>query len=314
MTIMDTREQDAAAAEIVEVELAADAAPAGGFGWLRDLPDIRDYTPEAEAVAPLLASTAAPRGAADPAALPKAVDLRAWFSPVEDQGSLGSCTANACVALVEYFERRAFGRHLDASRLFLYKATRELMHSTGDTGAELRTTMQALATFGVPPEEYWPYKIARFDVEPPAFCFAFASNYKAISYYRLDPHGTTPEQLLARIKANAAVGLPSCFGTTLYSSHKQADTSGKIPFPAPRERSVGGHAIDVAGYDDTMKVTNAVPGGPTTTGALLIRNSWGRGWGMSGYGWLPYEYVFRGLAVDFWSLIKSDWIDSSQFA
>ena len=52
---------------------------------------------------------------------------------------------NAGVGLLEYFERTAGGKHLDASRLFLYKATRNLMGQTGDTGAFLRTTMQALS-------------------------------------------------------------------------------------------------------------------------------------------------------------------------
>ena len=42
------------------------------------------------------------------AGLPASVDLRAWCSPVEDQKNLGSCTANAGVGVVEYFERRAF--------------------------------------------------------------------------------------------------------------------------------------------------------------------------------------------------------------
>jgi C1A family cysteine protease len=50
-----------------------------------------------------------------------------------------------------------------------------------------------------------------------------------------------------------------------------------------------------------------------TTGALLIRNSWSRDWGDEGYGWLPYEYVLKGAADDFWVLLSQDWVDTGQF-
>ena len=33
-----------------------------------------------------------------------------------------------------------------------------------------------------------------------------------------------------------------------------------------------------------------------------------------GYGWLPYEYVLKGQAVDWWSLIQAEWVDTGQFA
>ena len=294
------------------------------MGWLPDYPDIRDVTFQSErvpsklqalgqpSVKQMLAKVGATTSA--PAALPTSVDLRPWCSPIEDQKTIGSCTAHAGVGLVEYFERRAFGKHLDASRLFLYKVTRNLLKWTGDTGAFLRSTMYALTLFGVPPEEYYPYNIADFDKEPSAFCYAFGQSYQAISYYRLDPPGTTRSNLLTQIKTYLANGLPSMFGFTVYSSISQANTNGgKIPYPTPGERVLGGHAIDAVGYDDNLKIKNTNAGGIETTGALLIRNSWGTGWGSAGYGWLPYKYVLDGLATDWWSLIKSEWVDTGQF-
>ncbi len=294
------------------------------MGWVPDYPDFRDYSVETDQVSLGLKQAGekgsikdmlSEVGVLEPSKLeiPDSKDLREKFSEIEDQGMLGSCTAQAGVGLVEYFERQASGRHIDASRLFLYKVTRNLLSWSGDRGAYLRTTMGAMRLFGIPPEEYWPYDIQEFDQEPPAFCYAFAQNFRTIQYYRLDLPLTTNKTLLSRIKAYLAAGLPSMFGFTVYSSIDQATETGKIPFPSSGERVRGGHAVVAVGFDDRMKITNETSGSKGTKGALLIRNSWGKDWGEGGYGWLPYEYVLNGLAVDWWSLLKNEWIELGNF-
>ena len=290
------------------------------MGWLPDYPDFRDYTVRTDTVEDRfrrlgethsVASMLERIGVGKVKPRPK-VNYRRYCSPVEDQGELGSCTAHAGIGLLEYYERRVHGRHLDASRLFLYKATRNLMGLPGDTGAFLRTTMGAMRLFGVPPEQYWPYEVARFDEEPSAFCYSFAREYQSMQYFRLDPPSMTRDKVLSAIREALAGGVPSMFGFVVYDSYEQAESDGRIPFPCPREKRLGGHAVVAVGYDDGMEVTNEL-GGESTKGAILIRNSWGKEWGDRGYGWLPYEYVIRGQALDWWSLLKSEWVDVGEF-
>lgn len=281
------------------------------MGWLPDYPDFRDYTPEHAEIKPLLKKIGLPDKRKK--VLPPTTDLRQFCSAIEDQGELGSCTAQAGAGMVEYFANRAKVRYSDVSRLFLYKVTRNLMRQKGDTGAFIRTTMGALVLFGVPPENYWPYDEKDFDKEPPAFCYAYAQNYQAITYYRLDTSGVSKSDLLGAIKSNLVAGLPSMFGFTVFNSISQANSSGLIPYPTPGEKILGGHAIMAVGYDDAVEIPNSNPDGPTCRGAFLIRNSWGTGWGQQGYGWLPYDYASKGLAIDWWSILKNEWVETGAF-
>ncbi|MBD2483420.1 C1 family peptidase [Planktothrix sp. FACHB-1365] len=240
--------------------------------------------------------------------LPEFVDLSYWCSPIKNQESLNSCTACAAIDLVEYFQNRTRDEYTNASVLFLYKVARKLMHREGDVGASIRETMKAMVLFGIPPEEYWPYEPSKIDEEPSGFCYSYAQNYQAIQYFRLDTPGLPVSYLLAQIKMTLVAGLPSIFGLTIYSSiyEKTNYRRGHIPTPKPKDNVQGGHAVVAVGYDDSKIIGDSV-------GALLIRNSWGTNWGERGYGWLPYDYILKGLTSDWWSLIKAEWFETKNF-
>lgn len=160
-----------------------------------------------------------------------------------------------------------------------------------------------------PPEKYWGYSEG-MDEAPPAFCYSFAQNYQAISYFRLDEKSIgipikDKGAILGGIRETLAQELPAMFGFTVYESIQRAQ-DGRIPYPKRGEKVLGGHAVLCVGYDDALAIGNSV-------GAFLIRNSWGEEWGEKGYGWLPYDYLRAGLAQDWWALVKAEWIDAEVF-
>jgi C1A family cysteine protease len=274
-----------------------------GLGWLRELPDPRDWVIDEHPQGSLLfnrplfpGTTQGPLST--PTAVPASMDLTKWCSPIEDQGNLGSCTAQATVGLVEYLERRARGQHIDGSRLFVYKMARQLDGFTGDTGAYVRSAIKALRVFGAPPERYWPYNISKFDLDPPAFSFAYGQSFRAIRYFRLDRAGRRPADLLSMIKSMIAAALPVVFGYLVYS---WGNSRGEFPMPDRNADPYGGHAVLAVGYDDAREIEGY-------RGALKIRNSWGTGWGERGYGWLPYGYVLDRLSSDFWVVYRQDYL------
>jgi len=264
------------------------------FGWRKDLPDFRDYTAES-----LTRKKGLEKAGVINHSPVSSVDLRRWCTPVVNQGTLGSCTAHAGCAMYEFFEKKVHGRSIPKSRLFLYKTTRNLLKESGDTGAFLRTTMQAMALFGICPEKYWPYNASQYDQEPSSFCYNYAQNYQALTYFRLDTPGLAKDRLLKRIKEYLSREYVIQFGFTVYDVINEMD-GDVIPFPGVSNQMMGGHAVLAVGYDDSRK-------------ALLIKNSWGPQWANRGYGWLPYEYVLRGLAEDFWTMTAAEWLDTGIF-
>jgi C1A family cysteine protease len=247
-----------------------------GYGWLPDLPDHRDVR--------YLAVRRIP------ARLPSSVDLRPWCSPVEDQGTLGSCTGNALAGAVEFLETKdGVPRMVDASRLFIYYNERVLEHTVGeDSGAMIRDGIKTLVKQGVCSEEKWPYVIARFRTKPSRACYAEASKHQVTAYARLE---TVDE-----MRACLAEAFPFVFGFSVYESFESRAVArtGVVPMPRPKETLLGGHAVLAVGYDDREK-------------RFLVRNSWGDAWGVKGYFTMPYAYLAnRNLSDDFWTIRRQE--------
>jgi C1A family cysteine protease len=270
------------------------------LGWQKSLPDFRDYTLESPNVRAMMERLHPIPTTADK--VPGTESLASFFPEIDDQQQINSSPAQACVDLVQYFDRRALGRTVKLSKLFIYQATQRLLGTLGNSGIDLRSTLKAITSFGIPYEQHWPYDSEKVNEEPAAFLYAFADRFRSILYVRLDGRNSTGQETLAIVKSLLNAGLPSVFGFSVPTSTSR---DGDIPYRPTFDTIQGGQAVVAVGYDDHRL--------SSTKGALQIRNSWGRDWGDQGYGWLPYAYVEEQLAVDFWTVISDEWVDSDEF-
>ena len=256
------------------------------LGWQPQLPDHRDLV------------YAAPMGAV----LPPAVDLRPRMPSVYDQGQIGSCTANATDAIVQFLLRPAETDTpwFPGSRLFIYYNTRAAEGTIGcDSGGSLRDAIKSVAAFGVPAETAWPYSgaAAREDgTFPPGAAASLKPSkavYEAAAVAKAVNYSAVP-QMLSHLKGCLAEGFPIAFGFTIYSSFYGVGDVPTIdvPMPKPDVGVEGGHAVVAVGYVDASE-------------QFIIRNSWGPGVQDDGYFYLPYGYVTNpNLASDFWTIRK----------
>lgn len=239
------------------------------YGWVAQRPDHRDF--KFSSIAPTVAQ------------IPPSVDLRPLCPGVYDQGDLGSCTANAIAGAFEFDLLDQKLSDFIPSRLFIYFNERALEGDINqDNGAQIRDGMSSIKTLGVCSETDWPYDVSQFAVTPTDSVFQKASANKAIQYLALDAN-------LNQLKACLVAGFPFVFGMSVFDSFESETVAqtGVVPMPGENENCIGGHAVMCVGYDDTKD-------------SFLVRNSWGTGWGLAGYFWLPYAYLAN--MSDFWTL------------
>jgi len=219
--------------------------------------------------------------------LPAKVDLRKNCSPIENQETLGSCTANAIVGALEYNDYKDDAIWTDLSRLFIYYNERKLENNINeDAGAYIRDGIKSLVKWGVCSEKIWPYQISKFTTKPSLLSYIDAKKRKIREYQRING--------LIAMKSCLAEGFPFIFGFSVYENFESpiVAKNGKLEMPTKSERFCGGHAVLCVGYDDETR-------------RVIVKNSWGENWGIKGYFTMPYEYISNPeLADDMWMIKK----------
>jgi C1A family cysteine protease len=206
--------------------------------------------------------------------------------PAYDQGSIGSCSANAICAA--YRIQAPSNTTIDPSRMFLYYVERAMEGFIGQEGAILDDGFTAVQNTGICKESTWPYVISQENVKPSNSAYIESSYNRIISWGVIS--ATTASSLITGIKQVLVANKPVVIGIMIYESFESdaVANTGIVPLPNTQtELSFGGHALCIVGYDDLKQ-------------SFLVLNSWGTEWGTSqpgdssgnrGFCYIPYTYI-----------------------
>ena len=215
-----------------------------------------------------------------PQPLPSKCDLRniCGLIDIYNQGSLGSCTANAIAGAYKILALIKYNKYVSISRLFVYYNEIVMIGKIfEDSGAFIKDGFLSMQSQGACLEKFWPYNENQFRVMPSLPCYNEARLHRTHSYNsQLDP-----TDMVQSIKQSLALNLPVVIGVLVYESFQsdQAARTGFIPYPNTQtEKLLGGHALCCVGYDDNAN-------------HFIVLNSWGQVWGDRGFCYIPYPFI-----------------------
>jgi hypothetical protein len=215
-------------------------------------------------------------------ALPTAVDLRAAWWTIGDQGETGSCVGWAVADGAIRYQMVTAGSLLPDQRLsvrYLWMAAKEtdkdVTRPTSfiePAGTFLKAALHVAQKYGVAEESLLPFGEGRLYPEGPEVFYALVAQRRISSYF--------------------SVGRPSSRWKRWLSSRRPVATrldcdeawmncggEGRLATYTP-DAGLGGHATLVVGYDAE---------------GYIIRNSWGTDWGKQGFAHVSYAYAERAF-------------------
>ena len=220
-------------------------------------------------------------GSAVSADLRRDSEGRMLFPEPGDQGRMNSCTAFATAYhLKSYMEAVDQGwEPRTQNKIFSPAFVYNQINGGQDYGSSIYNALELLRTKGCSTLQSTPYKAGDYRSQPSQNALKEAAQYKIKGFQAV--------KNLAGIKAALQEGLPIVAGITTdpVFMYGKFDVYGKGKFKRQElghcsYEAHGRHAVIIAGYDDTKQ-------------ALLLLNSWGKGWGNAGYGWISYDLINR---------------------
>lgn len=227
------------------------------------------------------------KGALPRKAITDQVALKDEFLPsIRDQGQLGSCTGHGVRGALMYSLRQkgeVFRKPgYDLSPLFAYYQARALENAVNeDSGAYIRDAVKAANKIGVATEASWPYRPERFTRTPSATALKTAAWHQIKVGYKacLDV-----DDVLQAI----SYGIPVVGGFSWFGNSD--GPGGHIPMPSPNDSTDQGHCVWFTAGDPRRR-------------EFRFQNSWAGDWGDNGYGYMPFAFLERGYADDFWAIL-----------
>jgi len=234
-----------------------------GVGAIKDSRDDRDFR---------LCSIQAP------VATPQSFALEDLF-PSKNQFSRGSCTSQAQAHHKERQEKKRIG----ARPIMAW--TKRLEGNKG-YGAMTRNTFKIVNSIGCCEESFCPEPEASMsweeyiDVENLPFkCEEKALEHKSASYWRVENSVEDIKQAIFKNKNSVVISMD-------WRREFNRPPANGVLSPSTSASSVGGHAVEIEGWDDVRSI-------------LDVKNSWSNAWGVGGKFFLPYEF-FKDLVWDAW--------------